>query len=188
MDTEENSTAGRLIADLAEKVETTNNRVSGFPASAEEYMGMELGQRLEIAGRVLVMYANMPAHHSLVSNNGVSVNIPTDKEGVILEGKVGYSDLNWRHGPPEPQLSVWLRAIDSPSGSQTSYKRMPSVILPHQSRERPLAPPTYLDPEYTESIEVIDAAVCQLLAGKIAEQREALGNSALLGALAKPVH
>lgn len=188
MDTRENSTAGRLIADLAKEVETAKSRVSGFPASAEKYMGMELRQRLEIAGEVLSMYANMPDYHSLVPNDGVSVKIPTDKEGVMLEGYVGYTDLSWTNGLPQPQLSVWLRAVDSTGGFQTDFVKMPSVILPDKNREERWAPPAHPDPKYTESIEVIDAAVCQLLDGKIAEQREDLGKSALLGAMAKPVH
>lgn len=176
-----------VVEDLSKVVNSAYEQVSLLPESSAEYSAMDTEHRMEAAERIFASRAEIPSYSALQSPNaGVSAPIPCNQEGVSLEARVGFysqeginfSGTRWVRN----SLEVWVKAIDAASGKASSAHRLPSIYM--NSSTYPFGICEESESKdwdiVLESIGIVDAVVCHLLDGKIKEERQKLGQSALL--------
>jgi hypothetical protein len=191
----------KLLVQLKIEAAQDGNRrrkvLEGLPENEEAYLALRPVDRMSVAIQVLRQYANLAQPRVL---EGAHTTTRKLEDGTLLTYAAGAYEDNGTvsYGGMDNSTGTWLVAgakVQLPDGGDSRYSplgeynpklvhetggvpKMGPGVKPNILESRRAFDPEELD---TDLVEAVDAVCVDLLGGKIAEQRQALGMVAVNG-------
>jgi hypothetical protein len=187
--------------DLFEDIEATKKRTGEtadkFPKSKEEYLVLDLEERLGVAKAMLKTYAYLSRYEGRGNYARASIE-PADRPGLKLSISVAYlcekkKIRDYEENVPEG-IGIWARAYDPAtriSSNATKLGELREGKFTDSEGEKQKGWHLHINEDTTvtlessrgqEALEFVDAAATGLIEGIIDKNRKLLGNTALEGA------
>lgn len=187
----------RLLDSLNSRNERKKEAASQFPATKEEYMALEPTQRMLVAAALTQRYADVSrtAGYRIdpLSSKFATAKLDAGK-GRFIEARVGYAELRPKLGrPASREIAVDARAIGESAGESGDIDIIGMVMLQRDTWRGDIEPPFVVSGDSPDGlaldderaglvIEMVDAAVCNLIDGVVAMHQN-LGGRALTEAV-----